>query len=183
MPGYHAIVAGEQDADYNTTVYSTIAKNLFEKYSWHRPIQAFDLPMDTMSRHRGYESMTENELLARLRASGRTYWIGRVYRNYESTRGGANELDLHIHFKGDDNTYHYVLHMPDVVVEAEATTMGHPNIHDDDPYPAPCQWYLATTKTYVGIKPDANFGTIAPVSEDGAIAAEAPDAEGAPMDD
>ena len=129
-----------------TTVRSTIRPNVYEEHHWPNPIQSFDLPMDAMRRVPGFVAMSHEQLKTILEDGGQPYWIGQVYRNYEGSEGRSNDLDLYIEYSGDDRVHFYKLNMPRIVLDAEADG---PNNDYWGPYPAPSQWYLATSKTYV----------------------------------
>ena len=63
------------------------------------------------------------------------HYHGRVFRNHE------HQLDLYCKFAGDAHYYKYELVMPPI-----STSAG---LSEDDPYPAPSQYYLATGKRFI----------------------------------
>ena len=159
MPRYH-VVASAQRQGTETIVRSTMRPNVMEQYRWMRPFYAFDFPMDSMTRDPGLISMSYDELETMLETAGEPYWIGRVYRNYDSDSGRSNDLDFYVRWFRDELFHHYLLHMPTIVQEAEASIGHTENVHADDPYPAPSQWYMAVSRSYVRSYTMAEYNAI-----------------------
>ena len=124
-----------------STIAGTVAANYWQDFAWSRPLAGFDMPMDQLVRVGEPYYRTFEEQQAYLQSTGRAYWLGKVYRNY------AGGLDLHLSFSGDTNIYFYQLQMPDYVQDPEGPIVE--NFDGDGAYPAPCQWFYATGKTFI----------------------------------
>ena len=120
---------------------TTFAAGRFHTYEGERPAELVELPIDYVNHEPGEEALSYEELRAVLAAYGGYYWTVRVHREY----GG--ELDAYYQIGDDDHIYHYRLTMPEWVLAPEGEYS--PNYRDDNPYPAPFQWYLATGRVFV----------------------------------
>ena len=69
MPKYHVLAGASIDGNDETEVKCSIRPGLMATYRWHRPIGAFDWPMDSMLRDAGHEYMNYDELLVYLQAT------------------------------------------------------------------------------------------------------------------
>ena len=127
MVGHHAVAGSVAYGDGSMT-YATIAPSRMERYTWDRPVAAFQWPMDAMERLSGIEDLDYDGLLARFQAMGQPFWIARIWKNY----GGL--LDMHVRFSCPDKIYYYVL---DFAAEHVGTGPAY------DLWPQPRDFYLA----------------------------------------
>ena len=124
--------------DYpNTIIYTGVGRDFVEVYEWQRywPLGGLVWPFDSMTRRPGYLPLDYNGLHCHLLASGRPYWVGRVFK-------GNGGLDLHIQFQGGTRVYHLRLEYPGPLIDSGAA---------DDCYPRPRDWYMAMRARYRGL--------------------------------
>ena len=133
MPGHHAVLGGNAEAD-TMVVHSSINKTMMERYSSNDNIGEFKFPMEAMTQLPGIVHMDYNGLLAHLHTK-RYWWIGRTYKNFQGN------LDLHIRWSYSDKVHHYVLEFDPLLVQ----------IGDDyQLYPQPSDWYRARAAINTG---------------------------------
>ena len=132
MPGHFESVGCYGDAGMSRH-FASYARGAYHEYEWPRSPIAFDFPMDAMTRVNASIFMTHDDMVDRVENYD-IHWHGQIYRNYE------HGLDAYLKFAGDPYRYKYELVMPPI-----STTAGYA---EDDPYPAPCQYYMATGKIY-----------------------------------
>ena len=125
----HVVARGDGSS---MTIRSSLQPGVYQEHMRQRPLWAFDLPMDGLSRTGGIIQCSEADALQQAADSGLDYWEARCYRNYS---GG---LSFYVSFGDYGVVHHYQLIMP-------------VNVHDDTvAYPTPGDYYLATGKVYVG---------------------------------
>ena len=132
MPG-HFCSFGSYSADDMAVHLSSFAVASYLEYDWERSPMAFDLPMNSLGRRDSVRYMS-HEAMVDLVEGYAIHYHGRVFRNYD------HGLDAYLKFAGDKHIYKYRLTMP-----AIATSAG---LSEDDPYPSPVQYYLATGKIF-----------------------------------
>ena len=128
MPNYHVCVGAVAMPDGGTEVLSTMRPEVVEVHHWSYPIGCFWWPMDSMTRRSGDLSLDYDGMLPHLHASGRYWWLARIYKSYTGL------LSMYIRFAHQDRVYHYILDYP-----PEHVASG---VHYDS-YPQPRDFYLA----------------------------------------
>ena len=133
MPGGFQSIGyyGEDGKNYH---WSSFTAGGYLRWEAEGSPMAFDMPIMRMEQVGDPTYMTHAAMVADCEAR-LMHMHGRVYRNYDG------DLDLYIKFAFDDHIYHYQLVMPPMATGADYS--------EDDPYPTPQQYYLATGKTYV----------------------------------
>ena len=113
---------------------ASYARGCYFVYERPRSPMSFDLPLDQMDRVGAARYMSHDELVTMVEAFP-VHYHARVFRNY------GHQLELYIKFAGGEHFYKYELIMPPI-----STSAG---LSEDDPYPAPSQYYLATGKRFI----------------------------------
>ena len=91
--------------------------------------------MDDMTRHQGEQAMTYEDVMTYVHNTGRTYWIGRFYKNYNGL------LDAYIHFAHSDRYSHFILDY-----DPQHVHIG----EDYGGYPTAAHFYLARSAIMTG---------------------------------
>ena len=135
MPSYHVVAAAVAMPDGGARLLSSISPGRMARYTSPRPAGAFQWPMDDMTREQGELTMTYEELLHHVHGTGRTYWRGRFYKNYNGL------VDAYITFAHSGRYYHFIMDYP-----PEHVVIG----ENYDGYPRPTDFYLARNAIMTG---------------------------------
>ena len=135
MPRYHAVAAAVAKPNGDTELLSSIRPGRMSRYTSTSPMGAFRWPMDTMTREEGELAMNYDDVMAYVHNTGRTYWIGRFYKNYNGL------LDGYITFSHSARYYHFIMDY-----EPQHVHIG----EDYDGYPTPAHFYLARSAIMTG---------------------------------
>ena len=135
MPSYHVVAAAVAMPDGGARLLSSISPGRMARYTSPRPAGTFQWPMDDMTREQGELAMTYEELLHYVHGTGRTYWCGRFYKNYNGL------VDAYITFAHSGRYYHFIMDYP-----PEHVVIG----EDYDGYPRPTDFYLARNAIMTG---------------------------------
>ena len=84
--------------------------------------------MDDMTREAGELSMNYDEVVAHLQDTGKSWWCGRFYKNYNGL------LDAYITFSDSTRYYHFIMEYDPEDVQIGENYSG---------YPTPAHFYLA----------------------------------------
>jgi hypothetical protein len=135
MPRYHVVAAAVARPNGGTELLSSIRPGRMSRYTSTSPMGAFRWPMDTMTREEGELAMNYDDVMAYVHNTGRTYWIGRFYKNYSGL------LDGYITFAHSARYYHFIMDY-----EPQHVQIG----EDYDGYPTPAHFYLARSAIMTG---------------------------------
>ena len=105
------------------------------RYNSTSPMGAFQWPIDTIRREQGELEMDYDDVMAYVHNTGRTYWIGRFYKNYNGLLNG------YFMFSHSERFYHFIMDY-----DARHVQIG----VDYDGYPTPAHFYLARTAIMTG---------------------------------
>ena len=135
MPGYHVVAAAVARPDGGTEVLSSIRPGRMSRYTSPRPMGPFPWHMDDLTREQGEQAMTYEDVMAYVRNTGRTYWIGRFYKNYTGL------LDGYIAFSHSERYYHFIMDY-----DPQHVHIG----EDYNGYTTPEHFYLARSAIMTG---------------------------------
>ena len=135
MPRYHVVVAAVARPNGDTECLSSIRPGRMSRYTSPRPMGPFPWPMDDLTREQGEQAMTYEDVMAYVRNTGRTYWIGRFYKNYNGL------LDGYITFSHSERYFHFIMDY-----DPQHVHIG----EDYDGYPTPAHFYLARSAIMTG---------------------------------
>ena len=149
MPHYHVVAAAVARPNGDTELLSSIRPGRMSRYTSPRPMGPFPWPMDDMTRHQGELAMTYEDVMAYVHNTGRTYWIGRFYKNYNGL------LDAYIHFAHSDRYFHFIMDY-----DPQHVHIG----EDYGGYPTPAHFYLARSAIMTGTSwTIAEYDALAPM--------------------
>ena len=137
MAGFHVYVGACVRADGFTEVLCSTRPGCVEVYDWEVPIGAFSWPMKQLTRRSGTRNVDYDGMLEYLRASGRYYWIARIFKSQTGL------LDMHIRWAYVDYVCYYILEFPAEHVSVRADFSG---------WPQPRDFYLAVRAIDTGVK-------------------------------
>ena len=135
MPRYHVVVAAVARPNGDTECLSSIRPGRMSRYTSTSPMGAFRWPMDTMTREEGELAMNYDDVMAYVHNTGRTYWIGRFYKNYNGL------IDGYITFSHSSRYYHFIMDYDPQHVQIGVNYDG---------YPTPAHFYLARAAIMTG---------------------------------
>ena len=135
MPRYHVVAAAVARPNGDTEMLSSIRPGRMSRYTSTTPMGPFRWPMDDMTREQGELAMTYDDTMAYVHNTGRTYWIGRFYKNYNGL------LDGYITFAHSQRYYHFIMDYDPQHVQIGV---------DYDGYPTPAHFYLARSAIMTG---------------------------------
>ena len=135
MPRYHVVAAAVAMPNGDTELLSSIRPGRMSRYTSTTPMGPFRWPMDNMTREQGELAMTYDDTMAYVHNTGRTYWIGRFYKNYNGL------IDGYITFSHSQRYYHFIMDYDPQHVQIGV---------DYDGYPTPAHFYLARSAIMTG---------------------------------
>ena len=135
MPRYHVVAAAVAMPNGDTELLSSIRPGAMSRYTSTTPMGPFRWPMDDMTREQGELAMTYDDTMAYVHNTGRTYWIGRFYKNYNGL------IDGYITFSHSQRYYHFIMDYDPQHVQIGV---------DYDGYPTPAHFYLARSAIMTG---------------------------------
>ena len=103
MPRYHVVAAAVARPNGDTELLSSIRPGRMSRYTSTTPMGPFRWPMDDMTREQGELAMTYDDTMAYVHNTGRTYWIGRFYKNYNGL------IDGYITFSHSTRYCHFIM--------------------------------------------------------------------------
>jgi hypothetical protein len=135
MPRYHVVAAAVARPNGDTELLSSIRPGRMSRYTSTTPMGPFRWPMDDMTREQGELAMTYDDTMAYVHNTGRTYWIGRFYKNYNGL------IDGYITFSHSERYYHFIMDYDPQHVQIGVNYDG---------YPTPAHFYLARAAIMTG---------------------------------
>ena len=175
MPGYFCGVAGYARVQGGSRHFASIRPRFYAYYDWRRSVYDLDFPMNSLVMAGTY-AVTQAELEAYVQRQSMHWYYGMCQRSYDG------DLDLYVRFADGTDVHQYKLGFSNEVDIGSIVT---------EHYPQAADYFFASTCTYVRSIPAEEWAAMGVYDDvpgaDGdamgaPIAAEAPDAEGAPMD-